>query len=152
MMTMVDLKAIADGLRTISRKNQTANGAALLQAVAAWLEGTDIFSPPAELWEHADRLCGGNPNVAVKTCPICGGRIVCINDLYGLCGCPNIVATSHADVKLSPADTAFMYAADNVHPVGTPTAYAVVVSECRPATNAELGYEITASLPTKDRD
>lgn len=46
-------------LRDESRFCQTANGAAILQAVAAWMEGRDIFDPPAELWEHADRLCGG---------------------------------------------------------------------------------------------
>jgi hypothetical protein len=45
-------------LRAESRHCHTANGAAMLQAVAAWMEGRDIFDPPAELWEHADRLCG----------------------------------------------------------------------------------------------
>ena len=122
-----------------------------ISRLTAWVRdfGSDHNT---EFVDDVKSLLTNDPAVAVKTCPTCGGAIVSISDSSGLCGCPNIVATSHADVKLSPADTAFMYAADNVHPVGTPTAYAVVVSECRPATNAELGYEITASLPTKDRD
>jgi len=45
-------------LRDESRFCKTANGAIVLQAVAAWLEGIDIFEPPRlELWEHVDRLC-----------------------------------------------------------------------------------------------
>ena len=74
-------------IRAESSHCQTTAGASMLQAVAAWLEGRDIFDPHAELWEHADRLCGGDPNVAVKTCETCGGAIVSISETAKLCSC-----------------------------------------------------------------
>ena len=48
----------AKRLRDESRFCKTTSGAVILQAVAAWLDGIDIFDPPKqELWEHVDRLC-----------------------------------------------------------------------------------------------
>ena len=102
MMTMVDLQTLAKALRTMSKKSQTANGADMLQAVAAWLEGTDVFSPPAELWEHADRLCGRN-DVHVKTCPACKGAIIEVENSHSLCGC-GIKSGSFMDFISQPFD------------------------------------------------
>jgi hypothetical protein len=46
-------------LRAESRHCHNVNAAALLQEVAAWLDGGTIFDGERqELWEHADRLCG----------------------------------------------------------------------------------------------
>jgi hypothetical protein len=80
----------ANLLRGESRHCQNVNAAALLQEVAAWLDGGTIFNGErrvdVELWEHADRLCGGNPNVTVKTCEYCGGQIVSIREPVGNVG------------------------------------------------------------------
>jgi hypothetical protein len=88
MMTMVDLKTIADSLRVNSRKCQTANGAALLQKVADWLDGGDPMNTVEwrQLWEHADRLCGGVKGVKVERCKECGGAILYFDNCQ-LCGC-----------------------------------------------------------------
>ena len=44
-------------LRKESRLCNTANGAIVLQAVAAWLDGYQLFDTPEKLWQTADRLC-----------------------------------------------------------------------------------------------
>ena len=49
---------IAGWLRQESRHCKNVNAAALLQEVAAWFIGETVFDEKAELWEHADRLCG----------------------------------------------------------------------------------------------
>ena len=44
-------------LRDESRFCKTVNGAIILQAVAAWMDGHQLFDIPEEIWETADRLC-----------------------------------------------------------------------------------------------
>ena len=95
MMTMVDLQTLAKALRAMSQKSQTTNGAAMLQAVAAWLEGRDIFSPPAELWEHADRLCGMSQGAK---CEKCGGLLNLDYDQLCVCRMPRFTTASLDDV------------------------------------------------------
>ncbi len=53
-------------LRAESRHCQTANGAAILQEVAAWLNGQTIFEERHELWETVDRLADGAETEAVR--------------------------------------------------------------------------------------
>jgi hypothetical protein len=72
-------------LRNESKRCQTANGAIMLQAVAAWLEGIEIFDTHEEIWETADRLCGQQSNVTVETCGHCGGAIIKISGKLCVC-------------------------------------------------------------------
>jgi hypothetical protein len=79
-------------LRDESRHCQNANAAALLQEVAAWLEGGTIFDGErTELWEHADRLCGSS------RCPTCGGLRVMRDDPLCFCDQPKITTGSIMD-------------------------------------------------------
>ena len=53
-------------LRAESRLCQTANGAAILQEVAAWLNGETVFEERHELWETVDMLADGQATEAVR--------------------------------------------------------------------------------------
>jgi hypothetical protein len=79
-------------LRFESRNCKTAGGAIILQAVAAWMEDYQLFDPPEEIWETADRLCGHKEQAEkamkiVKVCPDCRGIILTLEDQSVLCGC-----------------------------------------------------------------
>ena len=72
-------------LRDQARLCRNANAAALLQEVAAWMFCKTIFDEPQELWEHADRLCGGD-GVKSSRCPQCGGVVFRLDDTLCECG------------------------------------------------------------------
>ena len=72
--------------RDESRFCQNVNAAALLQEVAAWLDGGTIFDGERqELWEHADRLCGAKYKLTLDR-PSKPGAYWCLspvhNDLF----------------------------------------------------------------------
>jgi hypothetical protein len=86
----------ANLLRGESTHCHNANASALLQEVAAWLDGGTIFDGERqELWEHADRLCGVD-GVKAERCPKCNGLILSINE-DPLCMClPQFTACLHS--------------------------------------------------------
>lgn len=118
MSDQYERAVIARELKLMSCNNETANGAAILQAVAAWLIGKDVFDPPAELWEHADRLCGG----ISRTCEKCGGLRIGMDEPLCCCG-----QTTVAGSVCSILD-------------------GVTVSAITPPTNADIG--LTAEITT----